>query len=65
MYNAIRFKFEGIDLEELSKKSNIKLSILENKIKNEEVTSKDLAYKIVYAINPNAKISDYFFKLSG
>ena len=65
MYNAIRFKFEGIDLEELSKKLNIKLSTLENKINNEEVTSKDLAYKIVYAINPNAKISDYFFKLSG
>lgn len=65
MYNAIRFKFEGIDLEELSKKLNIKLSILENKINNEEVTSTGLAYKIVYAINPNAKISDYFFKLSG
>ena len=65
MYNAIRFKFVGINLEEISKKLNIKLSTLENKINNEEVTSKDLAYKIVYAINPNAKISDYFFKLSG
>lgn len=64
MYNAIRFKFESINLEEVSKKLNIKLSILERKINNEEVTSKDLAYKIVYAINPNAKISDYFFKLS-
>lgn len=64
MYNAIRFKFESINLEEVSKKLNIKLSILERKINNEEVTSKDLAYRIVYAINPNAKISDYFFKLS-
>lgn len=64
MYNAIRFKFEGIDLEELSKKLNIKLSVLRNKINNESVTSTGLAYKIVYAINPNAKISDYFFKLS-
>lgn len=65
MYNAIRFKFESINLEEISKKLNIKLSTLETKINNEEVTSKDLAYKIVYAINPNAKISDYFFKLNG
>ena len=65
MYNAIRFKFEGIDLEELSKKLNIKLSVLRNKINNESVTNTGLAYKIVYAINPNAKISDYFFKLSG
>ena len=64
MYNAIRFKFESINLEEVSKKLNIKLSILERKINNEEVTSKDLAYRIVYAIDPNAKISDYFFKLS-
>lgn len=64
MYNAIRFKFESINLEEISKKLDIKLSALETKINNEEVTSKDLAYKIVYAINPNAKISDYFFKLS-
>lgn len=64
MYNAIRFKFESINLEEVSKKLNIKLSILERKANNEEVTSKDLAYRIVYAINPNAKISDYFFKLS-
>ena len=64
MYNAIRFKFESINLEEVSKKLNIKLSILERKINNEEVTSKDLAYRIVYTINPNAKISDYFFKLS-
>lgn len=64
MYNAIRFKFESINLEEVSKKLNIKLSILERKINNEDVTSKDLAYRIVYAINPNAKISDYFFKLS-
>lgn len=64
MYNAIRFKFESINLEEVSKKLNIKLSILERKINNEEVTNKDLAYRIVYAINPNAKISDYFFKLS-
>ena len=64
MYNAIRFKFESINLEEVSKKLNIKLSILERKINNEEVTSKDLAYRIVYAINPNAKISDYFFKLN-
>lgn len=65
MYNAIRFKFEGIDLEELSKKLNIKLSVLRNKINNESVTNTGLAYKIVYAINPNAKVSDYFFKLSG
>lgn len=64
MYNAIRFKFESINLEEVSKKLNIKLSILERKINNEEITNKDLAYRIVYAINPNAKISDYFFKLS-
>ena len=64
MYNAIRFKFKSINLEEVSKKLNIKLSILKRKINNEEVTSKDLAYRIVYAINPNAKISDYFFKLS-
>ena len=64
MYNAIRFKFKSINLEEVSKKLNIKLSILKRKINNEEVTSKDLAYRIVYAIDPNAKISDYFFKLS-
>ena len=65
MYNAIWFIFEGIDLEELSIKFNIKLSVLRNKINNESVTRTGLAYKIVYAINPNAKISDYFFKLSG
>lgn len=64
MYNAIRFKFESIKLEELSKKTGIKVLTLKNKISNEEVTSKDLAYKIVYAINPNARLEDYFFKLS-
>ena len=37
MYNAIRFKFETINLEEISKKSNIKLSILKNKINKIEL----------------------------